>query len=75
MSTTEAPAVPQDWDINTSALVTSNEPEKIYREYDYLRTHCPVAHVDKHDGYWVLTRYSLHPSVQPSSIHHVRRLS
>ncbi|KAL3459373.1 cytochrome P450 [Aspergillus heterothallicus] len=57
--TTEVhPAVPQDWDINTSALVTSNEPEKIYREYDYLRTHCPVAHVDKHDGYWVLTRYN-----------------
>ncbi|KAL4936397.1 hypothetical protein BDV06DRAFT_227940 [Aspergillus oleicola] len=37
------------------ALVTSNEPEKIYREYNYLRSHCPVAHVDKHNGYWVLT--------------------
>lgn len=48
--------VPNGWDINTSALVTSNEPEKILREYDYLRTNCPVAHVDRHGGYWVLTR-------------------
>jgi hypothetical protein len=65
MATAEAHAVPQDWDINTSALVTSNEPEKIYREYDYLRTHCPVAHVDKHDGYWVLTRYLPPPQSSP----------
>lgn len=47
---------PDDWDINTSAVVTSNDPEKIFREYDYLRTNCPVAHVDRHGGYWVLTR-------------------
>lgn len=50
--------MPSDWDINTSALVTSNEPEMIYREYDYLRSHCPVAHVDKHNGYWILTKYA-----------------
>ncbi|KAL4932011.1 cytochrome P450 [Aspergillus undulatus] len=49
--------VSESQDINTSALVTSNETEKIYREHDYLRSHCPVPHVDKHDGYWVLTRY------------------
>lgn len=48
-------AVPDDWDVNSSALVTSNEPEKIFREYDYLHTNCPVAHVDRHGGYWVLT--------------------
>jgi hypothetical protein len=48
--------IPDGWEINESALVNSNEPEKIYREYDHLRQTCPVAHVDKHDGYWVLTR-------------------
>lgn len=57
--------VPENWNINNSAVVNSNEPEKIYQEYDHLRRHCPVAHVDKHDKYdkyWVLSRYGRLPN-------------
>lgn len=46
----------QHWDINDSEAVLRNDPEKIYEEYNYLRSKCPVAHVDRHDGYWLLTK-------------------
>jgi hypothetical protein len=49
----------EGWNVNTSDAVTSNDPEKIYKEWDYLRSNCPVAKVDRHcpDGYWLMTRY------------------
>ncbi|KAE8327785.1 cytochrome P450 [Aspergillus sergii] len=49
---------PANWDVNNGHLVHSNDPEKIYREYDHLRSTCPVAHVDAHGGYWILTKYT-----------------
>jgi hypothetical protein len=48
--------IPHNWDVNTSEAVLSNDPAKIYREYDYMRSKCPVAHVNKHNGYWILTK-------------------
>lgn len=49
----------ESWNINDSDAVTSNDPQKIYKEWDYLRNKCPVAKVDRHcpDGYWLMTRY------------------
>lgn len=37
--------------------VVSNNPEKIYQEYDLLREKCPVAWTNRYNGYWLLTRY------------------
>ncbi len=48
--------LPHGWDINNSAAVVSDDPEEIYKEWDYLRSKCPVARVDRHDGYWILTK-------------------
>ena len=48
--------LPEDWDINNSAAVVSDNPQDVYKEWDYLRSQCPVAHVDRHDGYWILTK-------------------
>ena len=48
---------PANWDVNKGHLVHSDDPEKIYREYAHLRSTCPVAHVDAHSGYWILTKY------------------
>lgn len=50
--------IPKDWNVNDSEAVISNDPEKIYKEYDYMRQSCPVAHVDRHNGYWMLTKYA-----------------
>jgi hypothetical protein len=47
---------PLEWNVNDSEAVISNDPAKIYKEYDYMRQKCPVAHVDRHNGYWMLTR-------------------
>lgn len=55
MATADVELAP-GWDVNDSAAVLSNDPEKIYDEYNYLRQHCPVAKVDRHNGYWLLTR-------------------
>jgi len=49
--------IPAAWDVNTSEAVMSNDPAKIYKEWDYMRKECPVAHVDKHNGYWILSRF------------------
>lgn len=49
-------AIPTDWNVNTSEAVLSNDPNKIYKEWDYMRKACPVAHVEKHNGYWILSR-------------------
>jgi hypothetical protein len=48
---------PKGWNINDSAIVNSDDPQLVYKEYDYIREHCPVAHVDKHGGYWITTKY------------------
>lgn len=48
--------LPPEWNVNDSAAVLSNNPEEIYKEYDHLRQRCPVAKVDRHNGYWLLTR-------------------
>jgi hypothetical protein len=53
--------LPPDWDINNSAAVLSDDPEEIYKEWDYLREKCPVARVDRHNGYWMLTKYCKRP--------------
>ncbi|KAF2395531.1 putative cytochrome P450 [Trichodelitschia bisporula] len=45
------------FEIDTSQAVVSNDPSEIYEEYDMLRARCPVAWVNKHNGYWMLTRY------------------
>jgi hypothetical protein len=42
--------------LEDSEAVWSNDPEKIYAEYDELRKQCPVAWVNRHGGYWLLTR-------------------
>jgi len=31
------------WNVNDSDAVTSNDPEKIYKEWDYLRSNCTVS--------------------------------
>lgn len=35
----------------------SDDPTKIYAEYDKLRTKCPVAYTEQYSGFWLLTRY------------------
>jgi cytochrome P450 len=37
-------------------LIT-NDPNRIYAEYDSLRISCPVAYTNQYNGYWLLTRY------------------
>jgi cytochrome P450 len=44
--------LPEDFD----PLLT-DEPYKIYEEYDKLRVTCPVSHTERYGGYWQLTRY------------------
>jgi cytochrome P450 len=46
-----------DFDIDTSAAVISNDPEKIYSDYRHIRKHCPLVHTSQYGGYWLLTRY------------------
>ena len=53
--------LPEDWDINNSAAVVSDNPQEVYKEWDYLRSQCPVAHVDRHNGYWILTKWVYKP--------------
>ena len=42
--------------IEESEAVWSNNPAKIYAEYDELRKQCPIVWVNRHGGYWMLTR-------------------
>ncbi|KAH8895354.1 cytochrome P450 [Thozetella sp. PMI_491] len=35
----------------------SNDPQKIYEEYRYLRQKCPIIHTNQYGGYWLMTRY------------------
>lgn len=62
---TTAVQLPEGWNINESEAVMSNDPEKIYKEWNFLRSACPVAKVDVHltegggHGYWMLTKYYL----------------
>ncbi|KAE9968144.1 hypothetical protein BLS_005994 [Venturia inaequalis] len=60
---TAAVQLPEGWNINESEAVMSNDPDKIYKEWNFLRSACPVAKVDVHltegggHGYWMLTKY------------------
>jgi hypothetical protein len=66
MATAEV-QLPEGWHINNSEAVMSNDPNKIYKEWEYLRSRCPVAHVEPSNpdflteagthGYWMLTKY------------------
>jgi cytochrome P450 len=47
----------EKFDIDESDAVISNNPSKIYKEYDFLRQKCPVIHTSRYNGYWLLTRY------------------
>ena len=47
----------QQFDIDNSAAVISDNPAKIYEEYRHLRKHCPVIHTSQYGGYWLMTRY------------------
>lgn len=44
--------LPEDFD-----PLFTDEPSKIYEEYDRLRALCPVSHTENYGGYWQLTRY------------------
>lgn len=46
-----------DFDIDKSSAVISNNPEAIYKEYEHLRSKCPVAWTNEYGGFWLLTRY------------------
>ncbi|OOQ91400.1 cytochrome P450 [Penicillium brasilianum] len=39
------------------SLIEDNNPDKIYEQFDQLRTECPVAHTSQTGGFWLLTRY------------------
>lgn len=43
--------------IDSSEAVISDNPAKIYEEYDMLRAKCPVAWTNEYNGYWLLTKY------------------
>lgn len=45
------------FDIDQADAVISNDPEKIYKEYRFLRKQCPVIHTKQYGGYWLMTRY------------------
>lgn len=42
---------------DTFELVESNDPDKIYEQFDSLRSTCPVAHTSALGGFYMLTRY------------------
>jgi hypothetical protein len=46
----------EGFDIDNSAAVLTDDAEAIYKEWDMLRAQCPVPHVSRHDGYWMLTK-------------------
>lgn len=45
------------FDIDNAAAVISNDPDKIYEEYRYLRSAHPLIHTSQYGGYWLMTRY------------------
>lgn len=47
----------EPFDVDNSQAVNSNDPAAIYREYNHLRQHCPLAHTTRYGGYWLMTRY------------------
>lgn len=46
----------QQINIDNNEAVISNNPAKIYEEYDMLRSKCPVAWTNQYNGYWLLTK-------------------
>ncbi|KAK8060858.1 cytochrome P450 [Apiospora saccharicola] len=47
----------EPFDIDKAHVVISDNPQKIYEEYRYLRKECPLVHTTQYGGYWLLTRY------------------
>ncbi|KAK8009938.1 hypothetical protein PG990_008903 [Apiospora arundinis] len=47
----------EPFDIDKAQVVVSDDPQKIYEEYRYLRKHCPLVHTTQYGGYWLMTRY------------------
>ena len=45
--------------IDDNEAVVSDNPGKIYEEYDMLRSKCPVAWTNRYNGFWLLTKYVL----------------
>jgi len=54
---TAAVEIPQGWTVNNSDTVLSTDPDKIYEEWKFMREKCPVAYTDRHNGYFILTKY------------------
>lgn len=46
----------QHIDVDNNEAVISNNPAKIYEEYDMLRSKCPIAWTNQYNGYWLLTK-------------------
>lgn len=47
----------QQINIDDNEAIISNNPAKIYAEYDSLRSQCPVAWTNRYNGFWLLTKY------------------
>jgi len=53
----EKAGIEEQINIDDNEAVISNNPEKIYEEYDMLRSKCPVAWTNRYNGFWLLTKY------------------
>lgn len=45
------------FDVDNAAAVVSNDPDRIYEEYCFLRKAHPLVHISQYGGYWLMTRY------------------
>jgi cytochrome P450 len=43
--------------IDDAEAVTGTDPGKIYEEYRYLQSNCPLKFTSQYGGYWLMTRY------------------
>jgi hypothetical protein len=53
----EKASLEEQVNIDHNEAVISNNPDKIYEEYDMLRSKCPIAWTNQYNGYWLLTKY------------------
>lgn len=37
--------------------IEDNDPAEIYKQFDQLRSECPIAHTSENGGFWLLSRY------------------
>lgn len=56
-SVSKSDGVAQEFDIDQSSAVISNDPAEIYSEYDHLRQECPLIWTNQYGGYWLMTKY------------------